>query len=76
VRNQCRKPIPERIAYKDKVNECSVFSPRVTVARDVKPAAGTFQQMSPTRRTASPLIDAAPKTSRDAKAAFDSLFKK
>ena len=31
---QCTKPIPERIAAKDKKNECQFFSPRVTVARE------------------------------------------
>lgn len=41
TRFQCLKPIPIRIAGKDVPNECEMFSPRVTVARDVKQAAGS-----------------------------------
>src|SRR5947209_19636235 len=31
TRFQCLKPIPARIVGKDQVNECTLFSPRVTV---------------------------------------------
>ncbi len=72
ARFQCRKPIPERIAMKDQANECEWFSPRVTVARDVKPPAPA--PFSP--RNGSRLDEPAPRTSSDARAAFDSLFKK
>jgi hypothetical protein len=69
TRFQCLKPIPARIAYKDQPNECELFSPRVTVARD---SAG------PT--TAAPLTQGAkiiePRKPSEARAAFDSLFKK
>src|ERR1051325_5452761 len=34
TRFQCTKPIPARIAAKDQPNECELFKPRVTVARD------------------------------------------
>ena len=34
TRFQCRKPVPVRVAYKDQANECELFQPRVTVARD------------------------------------------
>src|SRR5712692_4469431 len=34
TRFQCLKPIPVRIAPKDQANECDLFRPRVTVARD------------------------------------------
>src|SRR5215467_9116623 len=34
TRFQCLKPIPVRIAIKDQANECALFKPRVTVARD------------------------------------------
>ena len=34
TRFQCLKPIPERLPAKDKANECELFKPRVTVARD------------------------------------------
>src|SRR5882724_11265366 len=35
TRFQCLKPIPVRIPVKDQANECELFSPRVTVAREV-----------------------------------------
>src|SRR5712664_1579558 len=38
TRFQCLKPIPVRIPLKDKANECTLFAPRVTVARDASPA--------------------------------------
>jgi hypothetical protein len=41
TRFQCLKPIPVRIVGKDIANECEMFSPRVTVARDVKQQAGS-----------------------------------
>ena len=65
TRFQCLKPIPVRIAVKDKANECELFKPRVTVARDAAPANG-----SPTAASAP-----APRSPNDARAAFDSLFK-
>ncbi len=46
TRFQCLKSITVRVAGKDLANECELFSPRVTVAREVKsqPAsAGLFQ---------------------------------
>jgi hypothetical protein len=66
TRFQCLKPIPVRIPLKDKANECTLFSPRVTVARDgiaaapppAAPPAGT------------------PKSPDAARSAFDRLFKK
>ena len=38
TRFQCLKPIPARIAGKDQANDCELFKPRVTVARDAAPA--------------------------------------
>ena len=64
TRYQCLKPIPVRIAYKDQANECDLFSPRVTVARE-----GT------TPISNGPVVNA-PRTPQDARAAFDNLFKK
>jgi hypothetical protein len=63
---QCLKPIPARIALKDQANECSWFSPSVTVARDAThgSSAGTS---GPTQ---------SPRGPSEARAAFDSLFKK
>jgi len=69
TRFQCLKPIKERIALKDRANECELFSPRVTVARDVAPS-GTASQ-APTNGHV-----AAPRNATDARAAFDNLFKK
>src|SRR5436305_4970568 len=71
TRFQCMKPIPVRIPFKDKANECAQFSPRVTVARDA-PAG-----MQPTfrDRQAVPMQDP-PRSPSDARNAFDRLFKK
>lgn len=69
TRFQCLKPIPARIAGKDQFNECELFSPRVTVARDVAPGSGAAA--APPR----PVVEA-PRTPNDARAAFDNLFKK
>jgi hypothetical protein len=68
TRFQCLKPIPARIPYKDKSNECELFTPRVTVMRDGTPAPPVM---------ASPAVTpSAVRTPDDARAAFDSLFKK
>jgi hypothetical protein len=63
------KPIPVRIAIKDRANDCTLFSPRVTVAREVSGQnAG---------RQAIPGVNApAPKNAMDARDAFDRLFRK
>src|SRR5690348_5734718 len=41
TRFQCLKPIPVRIAVKDKANDCTLFTPRVTVAREGTNTNGT-----------------------------------
>jgi hypothetical protein len=53
---------------KDQANECALFSPRVTVARD---------SASPTAapRSAVPEVTP-PRSASDARSAFDRLFKK
>src|SRR5262249_30332157 len=69
TRFQCLKPIPVRIALKDKANDCSLFAPRVTVARE-----GTNNGLQP---VPPPAVSApAPKNPEDARSAFDRLFKK
>ena len=70
TRFQCLKPIPVRIPVKDKNNECGLFTPRVTVARE-----GTTSQPlpSPAAMHAGPPM---PRNSEDARSAFDKLFKK
>jgi len=66
TRFQCLKPIPARIAVKDAANECELFSPRVTVARDAAPSNNHHTNSVPQ----------APRNPSDARAAFDNLFKK
>lgn len=67
TRFQCLKPIQVRIAVKDRANECELFKPRVTVARDAAPASNG-------NSTAASVP--APRSPNDARAAFDNLFKK
>jgi hypothetical protein len=66
TRFQCLKPIPARIAIKDQANECELFKPRVTVARDAAPASNNNSAAS----------TQPPRTQNDARTAFDNLFKK
>src|SRR5208282_5097812 len=68
TRFQCLKPVPQRIPVKDQANECELFSPRVTVARDAAPASNNNNHAAPPAQ--------APRSPNDARAAFDSLFKK
>ncbi|HEY7307246.1 MAG TPA: hypothetical protein VH601_24190 [Bryobacteraceae bacterium] len=69
TRFQCLKPIPIRIAVKDQANSCELFSPRVTVARDALPSGAVSKIMENGSVSA-------PRNANDARAAFDSLFKK
>jgi hypothetical protein len=64
------KPIPARIPIKDKANDCTLFSPRLTVARDA-PAG-----IQPTFRERPQPYQDTPRNSSDARNAFDRLFKK
>jgi hypothetical protein len=73
TRFQCLKPIPVRIAVKDLANECSLFRPRVTVARDM--AQGNGSSAGPSFSTPMPNAPE-PRNANDARAAFDSLFRK
>ncbi len=84
TRFQCLKPIPERIPYKDRMNECALFSPRVTVARDAKTAPPQNQFGRPMQNGngsngfggGQDGRISEPRNVSDARAAFDSLFKK
>jgi hypothetical protein len=67
TRFQCLKPVPVRIAIKDQANECELFKPRVTVAREASAA-------TPSNGVASKIQE--PRSPDDARAAFDNLFKK
>ena len=71
TRFQCLKPVPVRIPVKDQANDCQLFSPRVTVARD-----GTSSGPPPPSKIVDSGALAAPRTANDARAAFDNLFKK
>ena len=71
TRFQCLKPIPERIPVKDAANQCSLFSPRVTVARDGLPSGNGLNGSRP---DVSPQVT--PRTATDAREAFNNLFKK
>ncbi|MGH9558551.1 MAG: hypothetical protein ACRD30_04870 [Bryobacteraceae bacterium] len=72
TRFQCLKPVPERISPKDQANACELFKPRLTVARDGAPN-GNGNGMHPATAAAQ---TPAPKNATDARAIFDSLFKK
>jgi len=69
TRFQCLKPIPVRIAVKDAANECALFTPRVTVAREGT-SNGSGAQAVPLN---GPPV---PRNPEDARSAFDKLFKK
>jgi hypothetical protein len=68
TRFQCLKPIPLRIAVKDQANDCELFKPRVTVARDSAPSSNNHHSV--------PMSQQQPRSPHDARAAFDNLFKK
>jgi len=70
TRFQCLKPIPVRIAVKDKANQCEMFKPRVTVARDGVANSGSVSSAPPASNAP------APRNPEDARNAFDRLFKK
>jgi hypothetical protein len=68
TRFQCLKPIPVRIPAKDQANQCELFKPRVTVAREAtqaQPATNGAQVRTQELRNPN-----------NARAAFDNLFKK
>src|SRR6201996_3576152 len=66
TRFQCLKPIPVRIPLKDQANECTLFSPRVTVARE---ASST--QSAAGRPPAPGINTPPPRNASDARDAFD-----
>lgn len=74
TRFQCTKPIPVRIPVKDQANECALFSPRVTVAREVTNAQGSGNGAG--RLPVPGLNTPPPRNASDARDAFDRLFKK
>ncbi len=71
TRFQCLKPVPVRIAVKDQANECTLFQPRVTVAREASSTPGNGAGPRPAGLNTPP-----PRNASDARDAFDRLFKK
>jgi hypothetical protein len=69
---QCAQPITERITAKDKPNECALFAPRVTVARD----SSVPQPPPKAVAAAAPATPHVSRTVHNARAAFENLFKK
>ena len=69
TRFQCMKPVPVRIAVKDQANDCTLFKPRVTVAREASSTPGNGAR--PAGLNTPP-----PRNASDARDAFDRLFKK
>ncbi len=65
LRFQCAKPILVRVSSKDRANECEHFESRVTVARD-----------SVSSHSVPVVSNPSPASPKDARAAFDNLFKK
>jgi hypothetical protein len=73
TRFQCTRQVPVRIPLKDQANTCELFAPRITVSRDDLQGSA-----SPSRGYQGPSQGPAPAPTNasDARAAFDSLFKK
>ena len=76
TRFQCLKPILVRIPAKDKNNECSSFTPRVTVARDGTASAPSSAPSTSPSHSAPQGGPPGPRNADDARSAFDRLFKK
>lgn len=84
TRFQCVKPIKERISPKDAANTCELFKPRLTVVRDAAPApngmgngnANGYSNGNGNGNGHGHANPPAPRNVTDARAAFDSLFKK
>jgi hypothetical protein len=71
TRFQCMKPVPVRIAIKDKTNDCAQFAPRVTIARDGTAGPPATPMPNPVSNGGP-----GPRNPEDARSAFDRLFKK
>lgn len=64
---ECTQPIPERIAKKDRKNDCGFFAFRTTIEKDTSPVAYATAVPAPSTASARP---------NDARKAFEDLFKK
>ena len=67
ARFECMKPVPERIARKDQVNDCTFYEFRTTIEKDTAPSAPPPGHSASPERVSRPL---------DARQAFENLFKK
>jgi hypothetical protein len=80
TRFQCVKPIPARISPKDAANNCELFKPRLTVARDAAPGPSNGYSnggsMSGNGNGSSNGNSQPPRNANDARTQFDNLFKK
>jgi hypothetical protein len=73
TRFQCLKPIPVRIPLKDQANDCALFRPRLTVARDIVQGGSSANGPG----MGAPVANVPePRNATDARAAFDNLFRK
>jgi hypothetical protein len=64
---ECTEPVPERITKKDAKNNCSFFQYRMTVEKDTSPVTYATPAATPAPSAGRP---------RDARQAFEDLFKK
>jgi hypothetical protein len=78
TRFQCTKLVPARIVVKDQANDCAFFAPALTVARDVVHNGGAQNGYAGngSARAVDTSAVQTPRSASDARAAFDSLFKK
>ena len=76
TRFQCLKPIPVRIAAKDKANDCSLFTPRVTIAREGTNNGASASSLPFGGPSNHQVGREAPRNPEDARNACDRLFKK
>ena len=68
ARFECTQAVPERVAKKDARNDCTFYTFRTTVEKDTAPA--------PVAAASSPSGNGNSHRPRDARQAFDDLFKK
>lgn len=62
-RNECRKPVAERVQRKDQRNECTFYTIKTAIERETTTSIGVSPSTGPT-------------TAQDARRAFENLFKK
>jgi len=63
-RNECRQPVPQRVARKDQKNFCTFYTIKTAVERETSTSTGVSS------------VSTGPSTAQDARRAFENLFKK